>query len=277
MGGPLAYAMISTWEYGCCGTTPAEGVTVTGTLTASPAGTDDLFVAPAITGWDRDLEVARFGAVSAHVDPTHLDPALGDPHGRRFVLALSWHADQGVDPEVSAVVREVYTTEQDYRPGENGWVAIPGTRKHTRVPAAERFDVFDTGTRTDGVGHGSAATVVGFDVLALREPTAADIEAYHGRQERASRTVHLTGRPEAFGELLPGEGSTMTVDLDDPRIDVDGSSSAATGVVRGKALQVSRIRVSGAGWSALATVTPHTPATDLEGDTVFIRLLMEPS
>lgn len=260
------FAAVSGWEYGCCGTTPKVGATMSGTLRAASADDQDdpRFIAPAADDWDPRSRLVRFGPVSAGWAEE------SDRRGRRLSLYLSWHDASMPAPTVDGEVVELYSVSEKYRLTGHTRHSLPGSTEDTKVTEVPRFDVDNSSTgdcRNNGV-------VVGLRVSAVEEPTLEETAEYLRQQEKLGRTIHLTGPAEVFGESVPPEGSRLTVDLSDPRLELDGPGSHLRTVVSGIAVQVSLAEEFDFGFTVYGDVQLGSRAA--ETGRLFIRLEMDP-
>ncbi|GAA3043417.1 hypothetical protein GCM10010528_23730 [Gordonia defluvii] len=83
---------------------------------------------------------------------------------------------------------------------------------------------FDDENSPRGDCH-TPGVVVGLKMLAVEEPAPEETAEYLLRQEKLSRTLHLTGPAELFGEVVPTVGSRLTVDLSDPCLELDDAGA----------------------------------------------------
>lgn len=96
---PHVHVRLSSWEWGCCGVTPAVGESVTVALTSGLAGDDEPFATEPVVDWRPDLELVGLPSCSAHYAPVD-----GDPRGRRLRLYGEWHDESRVIPRVEATI-----------------------------------------------------------------------------------------------------------------------------------------------------------------------------
>ncbi|MGC4960989.1 DUF6578 domain-containing protein [Gordonia sp. DT101] len=263
------YAHISSWEYGCCGTTPTQGAQVTGSLSAFPADPDHRFLVPAPTSWDSDLDLIRFPGGSAHWAPD-----LDDPRGRALMLSMSWHETAPVRPEVVATITAVYETSTLARRAGDEWHLVSGSREYTSVTAAERHPHSAAEDDRTGEVRSVGGVVVGLAIDTITEPGPDEVAEYRAARERAVRTVHLTGPAEIFGTTVPARGERLSVDLSDPDLDINGGEGVPRSVVRGEVGQVSISRPVMPGLRAYVDVEAGTPAA-IVTDPLFVVLTID--
>ncbi|MGV9677874.1 hypothetical protein ACWDSJ_21570 [Nocardia sp. NPDC003482] len=267
----VIHVSVSSWEYGCCGEVPRVGGMLRARVSAFPAEEGEAFAAPPVLEWDRELEVVRFGVVSAR-----WTGEFGDPEGRAVRLVASWHDQGPVAPDVVADIVEVYRESVLYRLSGGAWRPIGGTAEHTRVPVVERFSesgAFDQ--PGDGPVRQVCGAVLGLRVRSCAEASAAVVAEYRARRERDARTVHLTAPAATFGPLVPGRGERLTIDLSDPRISLSGRAIRRSGVVSGEVGQASVVSDSGRGWTTLGDIAPGTPADTVDAP-LFVALILDP-
>ncbi|MGZ9829812.1 DUF6578 domain-containing protein [Tsukamurella ocularis] len=260
----LLYVHIANWEYQCCGTVPALGVELSGTLTAYASEARG-YSAPTVTGFDRRSGLVRFGSTTAQ-----LGYDLTEPSGELF-LGLGWH-ERDARPTVTGVVERVIEKTGRFLPvGADRTLLIdPDSREFHEVDEATRWPE----EQLEGGGAATIGVVVGLRVTARLTPTEAEIDERLADEERARRTIHLTGPTELFGSALPAEGGVIEVDLGDERIDKTGHLASMSRVVRGEVLQASAMDDMGGQLIAgvmFVRPDPANPPAEL-----FVRLLVDP-
>ncbi len=258
---------VANWEYQCCGTVPRVGAELSGTLTVfeseAPA-----FLAPPVTGFDARSGLVRMGPVVAQ-----LGAGLSEPVGD-LVLGLGWH-DRDARPRITGVVERVHEeTGRFLSIGADRTLRIdPRTRRFHSVEAATRWPE----ERLESGGEATIGVAVELRVTELREPTEAEIDERLADEERARRTVHLTGPLEVFGPTVPPVGSSIEVDLGDERLDKGGLLAGLTRTVRGEVLQASALSRGGAGPAGeIFGVVYVRPDPLIPPDELMVRLLIDP-
>ncbi len=258
----LLYVHIDTWEYQCCGTVPRVGAELSGTLTVYGSESPG-YRAPRVTGFDPRTGLVRFGATVAQ-----LGYGLSAPDGE-LLLSLSWH-ERDARPTVTGIIERVVEKTGRFLPiGEDRTLLVdPDSREFHDVDEATRWPE----EQLESSGAATIGAVVGLRVTDMRIPTDAEIEGRLADEERAERTLHLTGPSECFGSALPVEGDRLTVDLGDQRLDVRGPLAESTRAVRGEVLQASAM--SNLDGELLGTLfvrpDPANPPAEL-----FVRLLVD--
>ncbi|EFV14336.1 hypothetical protein [Segniliparus rugosus] len=269
----LLYVSVSDWEYGCCGQVPAEGNSLAGTVTAWPADIKEQFQSPPVLDWNREFELVRFAAYSASWDPRH-----GDPRAQPIRLGVSWHGggNTAIAPRITAEIAEVYQESVLYRRSGRSFTAIQGTYEHTRMAAVERFPEEPDAEPADGeTVRRMCGAVLGVRVSSYEEPSAEALAEHRAALERASRTIQLTGPAVVFGQMVPGRGDRLAVDLGDPRLQKTGNHAERTHVVRGEAGQVSAAHEAGGyGGTWYNDVAPGTPAHTV-AEPLFVVLTID--
>lgn len=261
---PLVYASVAFWEYGCCGELPVPGAHVSGTLSASPAAPSARFVTTQPFEWVDELELLRFDEWSAHWDRRD-----GDPTTQPITVRFSWHEDSSAYPQpaVTGTVLETYEASLD--PGTDEQNAGDAPRVYRRVESVERHPA-DFDARFPGL-------VVGFTPESRAEPSATAIADHAEMIERASRGIGIIGPATAFGDTAPTRGSLVEIDLDDPRLRVEGNRADLSGVVSGAIEQVSRMIPHQDGlFTLLASVTAGTPTSSIDAD-LYVSVLVDRS
>lgn len=258
----LLYVHIDTWEYQCCGTVPRVGVELRGTLTVYRSDIPG-YRAPEVTGFDQRTGLVYLGPTVAQ-----LGYGLSMPDGD-LLLALGWH-ERDARPTVTGVVERVVEKTGRFLPiGEDRTLLVdPDSREFHDVDEATRWPE----EQLESGGAATIGVVVGLRVTELRIPTDAEIEERLADEERAERTLHLTGPTECFGSAVPREGDCIVVDLSDSRLGVRGPLAEPGRTVRGEVLQASAM--SNLGGELLGTLfirpDPANPPTEL-----FVRLLID--
>ena len=262
-------ATVPTWEYDCCGDIPNPGVTVHAVkLIADPASSREGPLETRPYEWLPDFELLRFDGFSAHWRPEN-----GDPGDHDIVLRAAWHErghEASLLPTLTATVTgDVVVHRVTSRVDEDGRLhPIPGSVRAEITRSLKRFDTRTTrpdtgivGMTVDEVTH----VEVQLAVVSSVEPTFDDLAAVRSEREKASRTVYLTGPATAFGAEVPARyGGRVSVDIDDPRIDVTNSRpDGLSGVVNGTAQQVS-LAVESGGYTGFSHVPPGTEAASLQ-------------
>ena len=244
---PHVHVRLSSWEWGCCGVTPAVGESVTVALTSGLAGDDEPFATEPVVDWRPDLELVGLPSCSAHYAPVD-----GDPRGRRLRLYGGWHDESRVIPRVEATIVTLHVVSEVVRrrPDTPGWQRIPGRTTYRPVTAVAKFPE-SAGDPTLAAPGDEAqeipGVVLGLSIRGVTEPTRADIDRRNADVERAARTVTIVGPAVAFGTTVPDRGAQITVDLGDPRLEVTGALSTLDRPVRGVTGQVSALHRSGTG------------------------------
>ncbi|MGO3327224.1 hypothetical protein [Gordonia sp. (in: high G+C Gram-positive bacteria)] len=261
---PLVYASVAFWEYGCCGELPVPGARVSGTLSAVPARPTERFVVTAPFAFVADFELLRFDTWSTRWDRAH-----GDPTTQPITVRFSWHEDSSAYPQpaVTGTVHEIYEASLDSGIGEQNTGDAP--RVYRRVESVERHPA-DFDARFLGL-------VVGFTPESRAEPSATAIADHAALIEKASRTISISGPATAFGDTAPTRGDLLRIDLEHPRLRVEGNRADLSGVVSGVIEQVSRMIPHQNGlFTLLASVTAGTPASSIDAD-LYVRVLVDRS
>ena len=259
----LLYVHIDTWEYQCCGTVPRVGVELSGTLTVFRSEIPG-YRAPEVTGFDPRTGMVHLGSTVAQ-----LGYGLSTPDGE-LLLALSWH-ERDVRPTVTGIIERVVEKTGRFLPiGEDRTLLVdPDSREFRDVDEATRWPE----EQLESGGDATIGVVVGLRVTDVTVPTDAEIEERLADEERAERTLHLTGPSDCFGSVVPRAGDCITVDLGDPRLEVRGPFAEPSRTVRGEVLQASAM--SNLGGELFGTLfirpDPADPPSEL-----FVRLLVEP-
>ncbi|MCF8571506.1 hypothetical protein L5G32_14630 [Gordonia sp. HY002] len=247
----LVYASVASWEYGCCGELPVPGARFSGTLCAAPARPADRFVVTQPFTWIADLELIRFDTWSAHWDRTH-----GDPTTQPITVRLSWHDDSGgVHPTATGTVLETYEVRDE----------TPIAYRSVEVLERHHYDI----------DPGLLGLVVGLRPDSCTEPTAAAIADRAAQIERWSRGIGVTGPADAFGDTAPARDDRVRIDLDDPRLRVDGSRAAdLAGVVSGIVTQAKRGVPDPSGFVAMVSVPAGTATSSIDAD-LYVSVLVD--
>ncbi|NMD56592.1 MULTISPECIES: DUF6578 domain-containing protein [Tsukamurella] len=261
----LLYVHIDTWEYQCCGTAPRVGAELSGTLTVYRSELPG-HRAPEVTGFDPRTGLVHLGSTVAQ-----LGHGLSEPDGE-LLLALGWH-ESDARPAVTGIIERVVEETGRFLPiGEDRTLLVdPDSREFHDVDEATRWPE----EQLESGGAATIGVVVGLRVTELRIPTDAEIEERLADEERAERTLHLTGPTECFGSAVPREGDCIVVDLSDRRLDKGGVLAHLTRVVRGEVLQASAMSAFGRDAEIFGVLytepDPNDPPTEL-----MVRLLVEP-
>jgi hypothetical protein len=270
---PSIHVSIASWEYGCCGTVPAEGVALHVALTAYPADPRDSHAASQVLDWDPNMEIVRFGACSAHWDGQH-----GDPRTQPIRLFASWHEHNPMVPTIDGRIVTVFNETALFRLVNRSWTYVPGTTTRISTPAVERFptdEVVRAELQEGAIVRFTRGAAVELTVENSVEPTTDDLVAHRIRVERESRTVHLTGPASVFGPTVPGRGDQVSVDLSDVRLQKRGKAAELTHAVRGTAEQVSAALPFGENSTVYGGVRPGTPAHEITSP-IFMVLVIDP-
>lgn len=261
-GDSLLYVHIANWEYQCCGTVPRVGAELSGALTVYESESPG-YRAPAVTGFDPRTGLVRFGSIVAQ-----LGYGLSAPDGPLF-FGLGWH-ERDARPTVTGIVEKVVEKTGRFLPiGEDRTLRIdPDSRGFHDVHEATRWPE----EQLESGGAATIGVVVGLRVADLRVPSDAEIEDRLADEERADRTLHLTGPTDCFGGALPRDGESIVVDLDDSRLDKRGPLAELGGVVRGEVLQASAMSDLDGELAGVLFLRPdpNNPPAEL-----FVRLLID--
>ncbi|MGV9825434.1 MULTISPECIES: hypothetical protein [unclassified Gordonia (in: high G+C Gram-positive bacteria)] len=253
-------------EFGCCGTVPATGAELSGTLSAYPLGdVGDSWRAVPVLGWDTEDGLVRTGSVSAY-----LSPHCGDPLSVPLALGLSWHTDHDRAPAVRGIVEAVWTTSHCVRRVRGQYVAVPGTETRCQVMRAgddPRWD--ESGCEASRCDEPSdphwtrvhGATVVDLRITGYTPPrsrTPRPTESMRRRISLSDEVVDVIGPPVAFGSGVPAVGARVILDLDDERLTVPGIAEPR-GRLDGTVVDVRAAREIGGGWVMDSDAPPSGP------------------
>ncbi|WP_299573266.1 hypothetical protein [uncultured Williamsia sp.] len=116
------------------------------------------------------------------------------------------------------------------------------------------------------------------DDLVLLEPTIHEVLEFRRQAERSRRTLHITAPARCFGATVPARHARVTINLDDPAVEVSGAAVVDRGVVTGIATQVSVAQIvrmiDDCGLMMPAPIAAGTPAEDVR-DSLFVVLVLD--
>lgn len=236
------------------------GAALSGSLFAHPPGE---FAAVTPVGWDaeRDLVVVEGGSAFWASD-REFDRL------RDVSIWMSWHSEGVPGVEVSGTVSRLLQTYVG--PNEHC-----SPRRHRAVDVVEKFPepIIDS-----GLTYEPGSVVVMLTDPVIVEPTRDEVVDFRRRRARGRRTLIITAPAPCFGPTVPFRDARVSVDLDDPTVDVSPHDTTFRGIVSGIATQVSVaqiVRMTGDAAVVMpAPVPAGTPAHDLLGD-LFVVLVLD--